>query len=254
MPSVNKPSSVFNLPMLYAISAPLRAWIRRMRTQWPHRHTRIDSSLIGAGVKLGENVWVAEDACIGSASTIGDCSYLNSQAVVGYAMIGKFSSIGYGAMIGTHEHPTHLLATSPFLYGPRNILGNPPAFNDLSSPAVIGNDVWIGAHAVVRLGIKVGDGAIVGAGAIVTHDVPPYAIVAGVPARVLRYRAGAETIAYLLEWKWWDLTVGGLAAAKQIFATEHWEELLRSKNPRGSFRNQSPSNAEDLETPGRSDA
>lgn len=191
-------------------------------------------------MKLGENVWIASDACVGSASSIGDYTYLNSQAVVGYATIGKFSSIGYGVMIGTHEHPTHMLATSPFLYGSKNILGNPQHYDDLSTPAVIGSDVWIGAHAVVRMGVKVGDGAIVGAGAVVTHDVPPYAIVTGIPARLLRYRAGAESIARLMEWKWWDLPITDLSAVRQLFASENWEELLAARNTADRIRNELP--------------
>jgi virginiamycin A acetyltransferase len=68
----------------------------------------------------------------------------------------------------------------------------------------IGNDVWIGARAVILDGITIGDGAIVGACAVVTKDVPPYAVVAGVPARVIRYRFSEKKIRTLLELQWWE--------------------------------------------------
>lgn len=73
-----------------------------------------------------------------------------------------------------------------------------------SRPLVIGNDVWIGYRATVLGSITIGDGAIIGAGAVVASDVPPYAIVAGNPARILRYRFAPETIEGLLRIAWWD--------------------------------------------------
>ncbi|WP_318011557.1 CatB-related O-acetyltransferase [Mesorhizobium sp. CO1-1-9] len=79
-------------------------------------------------------------------------------------------------------------------------------FGDLSveGPTEIGNDVWIGLRAVIMPGITIGDGAIIGAGSIVTKDVAPYAIVAGNPARLLRYRFTDDQIASLLAIRWWD--------------------------------------------------
>lgn len=85
-----------------------------------------------------------------------------------------------------------------------------PAIDDFRSylapntPCVIGNDVWIGWHAILTPGVTIGDGAIIAAGAVVTHDVPPYTIVGGVPARPIRKRFSDEVIAKLLKIKWWD--------------------------------------------------
>lgn len=89
--------------------------------------------------------------------------------------------------------------------------------NDVSSAwdnkgdIIIGNDVWIGYEAVVMAGVTVGDGAIIGTRAVVTKDVPPYTIVGGVPAKVIRKRFSDETIFELLKIKWWDWSVEKIA-------------------------------------------
>ena len=77
-------------------------------------------------------------------------------------------------------------------------------FNELGESNIIGNDVWIGANVVIMNEISVGDGAVIGAGSIVTKDVPPYAIVVGSPARIIRYRFEKEEIEFLLNFRWWD--------------------------------------------------
>ena len=72
-------------------------------------------------------------------------------------------------------------------------------------PIRIGSDVWIGSHVIVMGGVTIGDGAVVAAGSIVTKDVPPFAIVGGVPAKIIKFRFPSETIKRLLEIRWWDL-------------------------------------------------
>ena len=75
---------------------------------------------------------------------------------------------------------------------------------DAAKPIHIGHDVWIGYGAIIMDGVTIGTGAVVAAAAVVTKDVPPYAIVAGVPARIIRYRFDDDTIRRLLESRWWD--------------------------------------------------
>lgn len=121
--------------------------------------------------------------------------------------IGSFVSVAANVSIGTTHHPTNFLSTHPFCYFNQMKLKETIHQVDFNynTPCKIGNDVWIGKQAIIMDGVTVNDGAIVGANAVVTHDVPPYAIVAGVPAKILRYRFEENIIKDLLELKWWEL-------------------------------------------------
>jgi hypothetical protein len=127
------------------------------------------------------------------------------------------------------EHPSQYLSTSPNLYGPENLFGVPSSWNDFPSPPELGNDVWVGAFAFIRQGVRVGDGAIVGAGAVVTRDVAPYEIVAGVPARRVRSRFEPEAIDWLLDHRWSDLDPAALAPIAVYFQMPDWHRKLRAR-------------------------
>jgi virginiamycin A acetyltransferase len=122
-------------------------------------------------------------------------------------LIGKFCSIAHGAefILNGGNHQTSALSTYPFEIFGGDWAGSMegrqyPHKGDI----VIGNDVWIGYRAVIMPGVSVGDGAIIAACAVVTKDVPPYAIVGGNPAQIIRKRFSEEQIARLQELKWWD--------------------------------------------------
>lgn len=124
--------------------------------------------------------------------------------------IGRYCSIAKHVEIGLPQHPVDWLSISCRQYlssylDMRKFTGSDVVTQDFEMMAhtTIGNDVWIGTHVVIMGGLTIGDGAIVAAGAVVTKDVPAYAIVAGVPARVIRYRFDEKTIDELLELKWW---------------------------------------------------
>ena len=131
--------------------------------------------------------------------------YINKDRMV----IGKFCSIACGAkfIFTSANHALGSLSTYPFpIFYDEWALDavNVTDAWDNKGDIVVGNDVWIGYEAVILSGVTIGDGAIIGARAVVTKDVPPYTIVAGVPARPIRKRFDEETIARLEQLRWWD--------------------------------------------------
>lgn len=165
------------------------------------RDVQIKESQFGRSVQLADNVNVFH-------CTIGDYSYLERGCVAAHAQIGKFCSIAGGTYIGLGVHPSrNVVSTHPAFYSTGRGLATAFADRDYLeeyAPCIVGNDVWIGTAAVIRGGMTIGDGAIIGAGAVVTKDVPPYAIVGGVPAKLIRYRFEPDVIQFLLKFKWWD--------------------------------------------------
>ncbi len=153
--------------------------------------------------------------------TLGAYSYINGRytSSLYQCRLGRYCSIAESVVIGPPEHPTEWFSTHPFVFTRPDSL--PPFYrlpefvrlapgadappNPYSDAAetVIGHDVWIGAGAFIKAGVRVGDGAIVAAHAVVTQDVPPYAIVAGVPARVQRLRFPEATVERMLRLQWW---------------------------------------------------
>lgn len=139
-------------------------------------------------------------------SKIDKYSIVGVKTIVCYADVGKFCSIAGSSVIGLGSHPTDIISTSPIFYSKHNGTGYSWVKSDTYSEfkkVIIGNDVWIGARVLIMGGVKIGDGAIIAAGSIVTKDVPPYAIVGGVPAKIIRYRFDEEIISLLKEIEWW---------------------------------------------------
>ncbi|MDY0057233.1 MAG: CatB-related O-acetyltransferase [Methyloversatilis sp.] len=135
--------------------------------------------------------------------------------------VGAFCSVGARTRIGAlGRHPTRWLSTHPAFFSPLGQAGftfvDRPHFDELA-PVKVGNDVWIGAGAMILDGVTVGDGAIVAAGAVVTTDVPPYAVVGGVPARFIRSRFDEPSIRVLLDMRWWDWSIDKIRAAADLF-------------------------------------
>lgn len=141
-------------------------------------------------------------------SSIGKYSYMGYDCEVVNCEIGKFCSLANNVIIGGAQHPLNWVSTSPVFYnqqgGSNHHLGSLEF--DKTKRSYIGNDVWIGNRAIIMQGIRIGDGAVIGAGAVITKDVPPYAIVGGIPARIIRYRFDEQTIAELQQSQWWNLS------------------------------------------------
>lgn len=156
---------------------------------------------------------------------VGRYSYIGRNNGVTNARIGSFCSIGSYVTIGGGVHPLNRMSTSPLFYDGNNDWKTNEFISDDNQEVdqlltVIGNDVWIGDFCYVKAGVTVGDGAILGAGAVVTKDVPPYAIVGGVPAKVIRYRFPKDVIDKLIELKWWEWDEERLEKNKSFFCKE----------------------------------
>jgi len=130
----------------------------------------------------------------------------NKSKNVDKLIIGKYCSIGSGAvflMSGNQGHRTDWVSTFPFYYQ-ANIFKTSINAYKKNGDTQIGDDVWIGSEAMIMAGVTIGTGAVIAARAVVIKDVPPYAIVGGNPATLIKYRFNNEVIKNLLQLQWWD--------------------------------------------------
>lgn len=180
------------------------------------RNATVNHSTIADGCSVGddttvercelENNVVVNRRSYVNDSVIGKYTYMGINTTMNFTHIGRFCSLGRNVDIGGLTHDYHKVTTMPaFRYKQtKNGGGKIPQVPQHDEFCEIGNDVWIAAGAQVLRKVKIGNGAVVGGGAVVTKDVQPYAIVAGVPAKVIGYRCTKEQADALEHLKWWD--------------------------------------------------
>lgn len=138
-----------------------------------------------------------QQVSIDASSKVGSYAYIGCRTNITKSNIGRYCSIANNVSIGQGEHRLDSISTSAFFYK------NPWALLT-EGDCVIESDVWIGVDAVILRGIKIGVGAVVAANAVVTKDVPAFAVVGGVPARLIRYRFSEEKQQRILASRWWE--------------------------------------------------
>lgn len=212
------------------VSAPaLRSTLRRIR----HRLFRTSSAALPSASRLDQRADLRE-------YEIGRFSWghltVSSRGPGTDLRIGQFCSFAYGTHIVLGgEHRTDYVSTYRFpAYPPFNETHRHLSEGTSGSKGtvVVGNDVWLGHQTLILSGVTIGDGAIVGAGSVVRHDIPPYAIVAGNPARVAGFRFSSQQIEALLRLRWWDWSIDRITANLDMLMSENIAEFIAAASER----------------------
>lgn len=154
-------------------------------------------------------------------SSLGKYSYIQENTNLYCADVGPFCSIAANVTIGLINHPMEFVSTSPVFYDkgqplPRSFVPGNDYINEIPR-TIIEADVWIGEGAKLRAGVRIGVGAVIGAGSLVTKDIPPYSVAVGIPSKTIKYRFTEDVRKKLIESSWWIFNEEELQALSSYF-------------------------------------
>lgn len=195
---------------------------------------------------------IIEPHCVFAAgntlNSMGMCSYSRSN-LTEQTVVGRYSSIAPNLKVMGFQHPIERFTTSSISYSTNPIHVNVPLaakteegnfqaiqYKQKIHRVIIGNDVWIGEDVTMKPGIVIGNGAVVATGSVVTKDVPPYAVVGGVPAKVIYYRFRQPIIDQLLELKWWDYCYWTFDGMKATDGIEYFIDRVREMKVKNQLK------------------
>jgi acetyltransferase-like isoleucine patch superfamily enzyme len=208
------------------IKNPITLWLRWLirlllyKMRYAGRHIRMEYLAEVSNCTFTEYNTIYKYARLRDAH-LGRCTYVGRESQVYHAKIGNFTCIGPGVMLGLGEHPTSdFVSSHPMFYSTRGqsnpVIVEQDLFDEMPETQ-IGHDVWIGARAIIRTGVKIGNGAIIAAGAVVVKDVEPFSIAGGVPAKHIRYRFNDEQISRIERSEWWNKDLDFLRKNRDAF-------------------------------------
>jgi len=186
-------------------------------------------AFIGLSTVFEGNNFIGSNSSV-TSSKVGYASYLAANTHLSQTKIGRFCSIGPNVTLVFGRPPANtFVSTHPTFFSPSKRVGfsftEIELFEEFSKPIdsegkysiSIGNDVWIGANTCIMDGVEIGDGAIIAANALVNKDIPPYTIVGGVPAKIIKKRFSDEHIEFLLQFKWWEKSKDWISTNAKYF-------------------------------------
>lgn len=226
------------IKLLYFIIREILNWIKgnirlyNLRNKYPE-------NIFNKGVSVCDKSELSKFIVLFSDVSLFDCkigkyTYIQTNSALCNVEVGNFCSIANNVSIGLANHPLDMVSTSPVFYDNTQPLpkffANTKLFNFTLPRTIIQSDVWIGQGVIVKAGLKIGVGSIIGAGSVVTKDIPPYSIAVGNPCRIIKFRFSEEIIKGLISTNWWDYEDAKLHQLTKYFISPEKFLVILEKN------------------------